>query len=980
MNRVLLLSLGELIVKILVKCKLTGTERDVFTDIITTLSELGIDTYEARKVNRDFEKIADHIAKSCEIVLSKSGLQVERIDAIVENIIFSYNQAELDVKKVLDIQCDEKKIKKIILAANSQYKDNLNGNEIELYERLIEHTSHLITNAYIKLPEFTREGIKRLCIKMDELVEKIDIILEQMEKIDILVEDKSIKISNFERYYRNNVISQNCYVHLFGAGNLRREYKQYPLSIAYVELEICDKKSGKEIKLEKIFEKVNDVWLSGDAGLGKTTLLQWLAVKTAENAEEIIGLRDCIPVMIQLRKYECESISLRDCIMRVMKDSSYEIPEGWIEERINTGRFVFLIDGFDEITENDRDIILNWLKEIDVQDRCKKVFTARPQVKERPETSKLIEVKILPMNRKRIEKFINYWHVAVLDEQLKVNRDDALRIAKELYEKICLSDSLLKLATIPLLCAMICSLHYNNEMNLPKNKRDLYEECCKMLLEKRDEERRIIQDDIQLSYEQKKIILAKLAYWMMKNNHVEIKIEDAEKVIKRSISGMGMLREKNTEQTVFKYLLERCGILRETEKGKIDFLHRTFQEYLAAFDISREEDWGFLIEKIGNTVWQETIGVCIGYANRQVATEIIEKTLEKGVRENEEKKYLFLAIEYLGGAIEVNQEIRNQIENEVAHLIPPSMHEGVELAKAGELVVPYLENQEWYYLDEKIACLQVLRMVGTVKVLEISKTYFNEVLSASEIVELAELYEQFTRKELVEAGIPKLIKTYIENVCMSTVTLHNEFIKILKLSSKGMDVLLSPKIKKLEIIEYDDLDFRNISYSFQNIEALALHGYFAELNILEHMPCLKELALQCLDDKFSVYNLNDYSIIKGIEKLSLIESSTEYINGRDLGFLSNCKCLELIMLNNMSEIEFDYFDDLESLKELRIGAEFAMDLNYLDLSSNIESLTVYVPHDDIANCEQYLSTNSYRLNIEELDEYLKNNVYWGEFD
>lgn len=109
-----------------------------------------------------------------------------------------------------------------------------------------------------------------------------------------------------------------------------------------------------------------------------------------------------------------------------------------------------------------------------------------------------------------------------------------------------------------------------------------------MLLEKRDEERRIIQDDIQLSYEQKKIILAKLAYWMMKNNHVEIKIEDAEKVIKRSISGMGMLREKNTEQTVFKYLLERCGILRETEKGKIDFLHRTFQEYLAAFDISRE--------------------------------------------------------------------------------------------------------------------------------------------------------------------------------------------------------------------------------------------------------------------------------------------------------------------------------------------------------------------------------------------------------
>ena len=69
---------------------------------------------------------------------------------------------------------------------------------MEIYERMLEHTSHIVKNTYIKLPEFTTLGIKRLNFKMDEIVDKIDDLLEQMEKVNQIVVDNDDKFVNFE--------------------------------------------------------------------------------------------------------------------------------------------------------------------------------------------------------------------------------------------------------------------------------------------------------------------------------------------------------------------------------------------------------------------------------------------------------------------------------------------------------------------------------------------------------------------------------------------------------------------------------------------------------------------------------------------------------------------------------------------------------------------------------------------------------------
>lgn len=155
------------------------------------------------------------------------------------------------------------------MKSNLQSGDNLDKREYEIYERMLEHTAYIIINAYIKLPEFNAEGIKRLNFKMNEIADKIDDLIEQTEKIEKIVNDKSKMVRNFERSYRNTITIRNNYINLFGAGGFGREYKRYPLSIAYVELEYVDEVYNREIPLENIFEKTKNIWISGEADSGK---------------------------------------------------------------------------------------------------------------------------------------------------------------------------------------------------------------------------------------------------------------------------------------------------------------------------------------------------------------------------------------------------------------------------------------------------------------------------------------------------------------------------------------------------------------------------------------------------------------------------------------------------------------------------------------------------------------------------------------
>ena len=53
--------LGEILVNILVRSKVSGDKKEDIVDVISMLRNLGMDEFEAREAKRGFEKISDNI-------------------------------------------------------------------------------------------------------------------------------------------------------------------------------------------------------------------------------------------------------------------------------------------------------------------------------------------------------------------------------------------------------------------------------------------------------------------------------------------------------------------------------------------------------------------------------------------------------------------------------------------------------------------------------------------------------------------------------------------------------------------------------------------------------------------------------------------------------------------------------------------------------------------------------------------------------
>lgn len=841
------------------------------------------------------------------------------------------------------------------------------------------------------MPEFQSEGIKRLNSKIDIVVKNVQFALCELEKISFANNEKN-SYADYENQYLRTIINRLKYVYLFGVTNLDRVLKKYRLSIAYVSLELAQR---EEIcGLRELLENNHNLWISGEAGAGKTTLLQWIAVQYAKE----YSIRATLPVYIELRDFQDEKLNLNTCIDNIMKDSSYKMPSGWLEDRITNGKAVFLIDGFDEISQIDRDHVFNWLEEIDSNNKCKKVYTSRPQITQRPLDQALLDVTILPMKNKTIKLFLSYWHKAVLEDQLQLSSAESEKTVKKLYTKIVNSPSLLKLASSPLLCAMLCALHYKNEMNLPINKRELYEECCKLLIENRDIERGL-KIRINLSYEQKKAVLSQLAYWMMLNNYSEISKKVANEKVKEFSSSMIFTGQGNINvESVFSYLLERSGILREPEKNRIDFIHRSFEEYLAATEISRQENWGFLMTVAADDMWKETVEIAIGFANIEKASTIINSVLNKSIGRKGNQKYLFLACSYYNNALQVDYKTSQAVKNHLRKLIPPKDTDVDKLAKIGDLVIDFLtiKANEVPLSHDFVNYVRVLRHIGTIKALEMANTYLVYDMPIEALKEYGMMLNDFTSKELLDCDVPKLLETYVYTYFPMHKTLHEGMISaLLLLSDEVMEDIERIIGKKLTIIGYTgNVDLSRL-FRKSLIETLSLYGTFSSINQSYLFTQVRHLTICSTNEHFAVNNLINKGCFNAINELVLITYSIESIN---LDAFLGCNFMTLINLNRnitsetvckISSVPYEvaiggsYLNKIsncfagERKTKLLLNNPQISDLRNLIIKKGYESIE-FISLNDALTFYLHNSGNSFRVpsykysisNIEEIVAYL----------
>ena len=96
------------------------------------------------------------------------------------------------------------------------------------------------------------------------------------------------------------------------------------------------------------------------------------------------------------------------------------------------------------------------------------------------------------MSNADVARFVKHWHDAIDSANLDTSEQQSLDEARRslpLKLEDAANRRIRELCNTPLLCAMVCVLHWREEGYLPKIRVDLYDKCCEMLIEARDMKR-----------------------------------------------------------------------------------------------------------------------------------------------------------------------------------------------------------------------------------------------------------------------------------------------------------------------------------------------------------------------------------------------------------------------------------------------------------------------------------------------------------
>ncbi|MBK3575076.1 NACHT domain-containing protein [Streptomyces sp. MBT65] len=508
----------------------------------------------------------------------------------------------------------------------------------------------------------------------------------------------------FERRYLPYVAERHNHITIYGI-DLRDSPDRWPLEVAYLSLEatatedrrLPDEHPGAaltvQLPAEDALSTHDRVLLRGDAGSGKTTLVQWLAVTTARDGDRIPYV---LPLRTLIRAGQLPSPT--DFLTAV--GCPHTAPDGWTERVLTAGRALILVDGLDEIPAADRHRTRDWLQSlISAFPGNRWLLTSRPTAV-RPDwlsPEGFRELTLAPMRRPEVKTFVERWHAAADAPEYEGPLLDSLRTKRDLA----------RLATNPLMCGLICALHRERRGYLPTGRKELYDAALTMLLARRDRERGMgALEGAELGEEAQLEILQRLAYALVLSGRTEMDVETAEGIVERclpTVAGQGDAR------TVLRDLLLRSGLLRQPADGVVDFVHRTFQDYLGARYAVEEGHLDVLISRAGDTQWEDVIRMAVAHARPRERVVLLRQLLAR-----DEPRLTLLALACLEHATALDPRVRAEVEERAAALIPPRTREDAHaLAGAGPLVLELLPGPEGLTDEEARAVTITASVLGT---------------------------------------------------------------------------------------------------------------------------------------------------------------------------------------------------------------------------------------------------------------------------
>ncbi|SNS67936.1 NACHT domain-containing protein [Asanoa hainanensis] len=703
-------------------------------------------------------------------------------------------------------------------------------------------------------------------------------------------------------------------------------------------------------RIDELLAFADSALVVGDAGSGKTTLLQWLAVNAAK--QSFVGPLELwnavVPVFIQLRHYRGAKLPTPGQFLETAAPNLADrMPKGWMSRQLDSGRCLLLVDGLDELPPAERSAVKPWLQRLVDEFNVRVILTSRPAaVKE----GWLDEVglgtyRLEPMSLADVVQFIRHWHEsAVSGVEDGSEKREILALAVPLAARILNQPALRQLATTPLLCALLCALNRGMRSSIPQDRMHLYRVALEMLVERRDDERNVPNAEIRLSLREKLDILQNIAWWFQLAERSEADRSDIEPQVAKRLR---LTEISHSAEEVLDYLLLRSGVLRQPSSGRVDFVHKTFQEYLAAKAAVDENLVSMLIERAREDSWREVVIMAAGHASLNQREELVNGLLAAG-RERPRLRHRLhlLAVACLETSPQLKPETREQVAVALENLVPPkSIRDAQALAAAGVAAVPHLAGLGRLRANEAAATVRALAQIGGDPAL-IALAVYSTDRRRSVVRELLRAWRSFPPEAYVRTV---LADSPLEDGTLSLTDLdHLPYLSELRML-RAVRLSVPAGRANLEIIG-----------RVPTLTELSL-GFEPDLESLEPLTGLTELASVRLDTcgalrslaglesaplaSLDVRNCGSLTDITAVSPTRLARLVLAFTPVSDLSHLTEAPALTYVDVAFSDVDTFAVLAALPALRQLHAQMIPAADHDVLAESGSLQDLTVTVPDD-----------------------------------
>lgn len=454
------------------------------------------------------------------------------------------------------------------------------------------------------------KSIENINPKLDYIIQKLDRMPETLKKCEIvenrydIFNDSSYKIyvKNMYDAYRESVMGESfglnkiyTDLHSIICDNIEHTEKKVKNVAEYICKWLKDKRCSNSMSMLLVY---------GEPGSGKSSVLKKV-VDELTNSDE-----DKKTIVLALNLFEVTFVDAKTALDVVKQYIKNEYP--WFYEADNRLGRILILDGLDEIKYKVYEKSQELLRELEGEKwkfDCKVVVSGRTQAvrKAKEKIDNYIDVEILPLyiDEHEREKYIN----KVVDEKklleidLRLDYWDKLQKEFNIAQNMPLQNSRFdELSRQPLLLFLIMWTAKYSNINLMelKNTAELYDKIFECIYTREYSRKKAGGLKYKAEYSEYQKMLGHLGGCAYRNNSRSVSaktiyeyctVMDDKKLCENWIK---LHQDDNPSKLVLLFFLREnfkngndSKSTIDDQKTEIEFMHKTFYEYLAAIEIIR---------------------------------------------------------------------------------------------------------------------------------------------------------------------------------------------------------------------------------------------------------------------------------------------------------------------------------------------------------------------------------------------------------